>query len=83
MTTIDLELPNTWPADVQRYLRAHHDFFLRWETKPLTGDGPIFDKAIRGLMHVQPRWDRVGYIHPHIDDSAHREGVEAVSAGAF
>jgi hypothetical protein len=69
MTIIDLESPSTWPADLQQYLGAHHDLFLRWETQPLPGDGPSFDKAIRGLMEVLRSYSLIGWHCTRLTDT--------------
>lgn len=69
MTIIDLELPSTWPPDLQQYLGAHHDLFLRWETQPLPGDGPLYDKAIVGLREMLCSCSLIGWHCTRLTDT--------------
>jgi len=69
MTIVDLESPSTWPLDLQEYLGAHHDLFLRWETQPAPGDGPRYDKAIYGLMEVLRSYSLVGWHCTRLTDA--------------
>ena len=50
MTLLDLNGPALWPVDFPAYLDARHDLFLGWENGNVAG--PVYDKAIYGLIDV-------------------------------
>lgn len=61
VTVIDLEAPESWPADLRTYLNRHHDLFLDWETKSTNLTAAAYDRAVYGLRDVLQQYAITGW----------------------
>ena len=61
MQLIDLDQPNSWPAELYGFLEDHHDLFRWWETKTGCVSAPMFDEAIGGLANALLPYELVGW----------------------
>ncbi len=58
---LDLEKPESWPADLVEFLEAHYGLILGWERQsydntPITVTGRSFDKAIAGICPILEKY---------------------------